>query len=124
MCVEIPVLYLALASFGFGLSIECYVYGEGDFGHVKLVGPSITFLTSDIAHTLPTHVPIILIDSLRFRSFLVGGGEVGEHHDDVETKQSDTSAILFSSSTIGSAKAATFSYRSFISLITFYTTYR
>ncbi|KMZ58131.1 hypothetical protein ZOSMA_7G01620 [Zostera marina] len=123
--IEIPVLYLALASFGAIVCPSNILCTEKEIlGQVKLVGPSIAFATSDIAHKLPPHVPIILIDSPRFRSFLVDDNEFGQHPDDVEINQSDTATILFSSGTTGSAKAVKLSHRSFISLMVISTSYR
>ncbi|KAG2571267.1 4-coumarate--CoA ligase-like 7 [Panicum virgatum] len=116
--LDVPVLYLALLSFGAVVSPANPALTAAEVALlVALSKASVAFAVSSTAAKVPAGLPTVLLDSDQFRSFLrpEGGGE-GLPPETVAVRQSETAAIQYSSGTTGRVKAAALSHRNFIAM--------
>ncbi|KAF3330943.1 4-coumarate--CoA ligase-like 5 isoform X3 [Carex littledalei] len=116
--IDVPILYLALLSLGAVLSPANPVSTPSEISRlVNLSKPSLAFATSSTAHKLPENLPIILLDSLQFQSFMQSN-QNSNADTLVEVSQSDIAVIQYSSGTTGRIKAAALPHRAFVSMST------
>ncbi|CAN6371749.1 unnamed protein product [Urochloa humidicola] len=114
--LDVPVLYLALLSFGAVVSPANPALTAAEVARlVALSGASVAFAVSSTAAKLPAGLSTVLLDSDHFRSFLHDDNG-GEEALAPAVRQSETAAIQFSSGTTGRVKAAALSHRSFIAM--------
>ncbi|KAF3330947.1 4-coumarate--CoA ligase-like 7 [Carex littledalei] len=114
--IDVPILYLALLSIGAILSPANPASTPSEISRlVNLSKPSLAFATSSTAHKLPKNLPIILLDSLQFQSFLQSD-QNSNAEILVEVSQSDIAIIQYSSGTTGRIKAAALPHRAFVAI--------
>ncbi|XP_042469802.1 4-coumarate--CoA ligase-like 5 isoform X1 [Zingiber officinale] len=113
--LDIPVLYLALLSIGAIVSPANPLSTPAEIAHqIRFSNPSVAFATAATAPKLPPHIPILLLDSPRFRSFFDPNPAP---LPPLEILQSDTAAILCSSGTMGKVKGVALSHRNLVAQI-------
>lgn len=129
--LDVPVLYLALLSLGAVVSPLSPLSAPADVARaVALCDPSVVFATGATVGRVPAassqkkKVPIILLDSPQFQSFLHGhddepagaaaAGGAPPPPVEVVCRQSDVAAIGYSSGTTGRTKAVAQSHRRLI----------
>ncbi|KAK6153144.1 hypothetical protein DH2020_012783 [Rehmannia glutinosa] len=115
---RVPILYFALLSIGVAVSAANPISTKSEISRqVKISKPVVAFATSataaklsDSEHELKT----ILIDSAEFEDMMTRriASELGE----VEVRQNDVAAILFSSGTTGQVKGVAITHRNFIAI--------
>lgn len=117
--LDVPLLYFALLSLGVVVSPANPLSTADEISHqIRLSKPSVAFATAATADKLPRDLPIILLDSPRFRSFLSTVAPAAAAPSEVS--QSDTAAILYSSGTTGRVKGVILTHRNFVALIAGY----
>jgi acyl-CoA synthetase (AMP-forming)/AMP-acid ligase II len=117
--LDVPVLYFALLAVGVVVSPANPAHTAAEVARlVSLSGASVAFAVSATAAKLPAGLPVVLLDSPRFRSLLHGS----DRSCDIDSfagagvRQSETAAIQYSSGTTGRVKAAALPHRSFIAM--------
>nr|BAJ99388.1 predicted protein [Hordeum vulgare subsp. vulgare] len=112
--LDVPVLYFALLAVGAVVSPANPALTSGEVSRlVALSGASVAFAVSSTAAKLPAGLPVVLLDSPRFRS-LLHSDEDPAPLDTGTVRQSDTATIQYSSGTTGRVKAVALPHRSFI----------
>jgi acyl-CoA synthetase (AMP-forming)/AMP-acid ligase II len=115
--LDVPVLYFALLAVGVVVSPANPAHTAAEVARlVSLSGASVAFAVSSTAAKLPAGLPVVLLDSPRFRSFLHDNHRPGEIDPGAAVRQSETAAIQYSSGTTGRVKAAALPHRSFIAM--------
>ncbi|PNX71577.1 4-coumarate-CoA ligase 9-like protein, partial [Trifolium pratense] len=115
--LHVPVLYFSLLSLGVIVAPANPLSSQSELTHlIQLTKPVIAFATSTTASKIP-NLPFgtIVIDSPSFLSILDSNSNSELRR--VETTQSDTAAILFSSGTTGKIKGVLLTHRNLIALI-------
>ncbi|KAM0903912.1 hypothetical protein ACQ4PT_018365 [Festuca glaucescens] len=116
--LDVPVLYFALLAAGVVVAPANPAHTAAEVARlVALSGASVAFAVSATAAKLPAALPVVLLDSPRFRSLLQ------QKHDDRssgEPLHAVAAAIQFSSGTTGRVKAAALPHRSFIAMVAGY----
>ncbi|GFP94069.1 4-coumarate--coa ligase-like 9 [Phtheirospermum japonicum] len=117
---RVPILYFALLSIGVAVSPANPISTKPEISRqINISKPAIAFATSETAVKLASHrFRTILIDSADFEDMMTKRtfGETGE----VEVRQKDVAAILFSSGTTGQVKGVAVTHRSLIAVTTNY----
>lgn len=119
--LDVPALYFALLAVGVVVAPANPAHTAAEVARlVSLSGASVAFAVSSTAAKLPAGLPVVLLDSPRFRSLLHehdGRRSAGGELDPLDAvRQSETAAIQFSSGTTGRVKAAALPHRSFIAM--------
>ncbi|KAK6128277.1 hypothetical protein DH2020_037975 [Rehmannia glutinosa] len=113
---RVPILYFALLSIGVAVSAANPISTKSEISRqVKISKPVVAFATSATAAKLSEHeLKTILIDSAEFEDMMTRriASELGE----VEVRQNDVAAILFSSGTTGQVKGVAITHRNFIAI--------
>jgi acyl-CoA synthetase (AMP-forming)/AMP-acid ligase II len=118
--LDVPVLYFALLAIGVVVAPANPAHTAAEVARlVALSGASVAFAVSATAAKLPAALPVVLLDSPRFRS-LLDDRSSGEPLLDAAVRQSETAAIQFSSGTTGRVKAAALPHRCFIAMVAGY----
>ncbi|XP_051179562.1 4-coumarate--CoA ligase-like 7 [Lolium perenne] len=118
--LDVPILYFALLSVGVVVAPANPAHTAAEVARlVALSGASVAFAVSATAAKLPAALPVVLLDSPRFRS-LLDHRSPGEPLLDAAVRQSETAAIQFSSGTTGRVKAAALPHRCFIAMVAGY----
>ncbi|XP_020595115.1 4-coumarate--CoA ligase-like 5 [Phalaenopsis equestris] len=114
--LEIPILYFALLSIGAVLCPTNPFSTPSELSRqIHLVRPKIAFAISAAAPNLPDSLLTILIDSPRFQSLIQTPNSPLPPAPVV--RQSDSSAILYSSGTTGRVKGVVLTHRNLIALL-------
>uniref|UniRef100_A0ACD6A2Q8 Uncharacterized protein n=1 Tax=Avena sativa TaxID=4498 RepID=A0ACD6A2Q8_AVESA len=122
--LDVPVLYFALLAVGVVVAPANPALTAAEVARlVTLSSASVAFAVSTTAAKLPAGLPVVLLDSPRFRSLLHSNDRSGETDPaapldaGAAVRQSETAAIQFSSGTTGRVKAAALPHRSFIAMV-------
>ncbi|KAG0489285.1 hypothetical protein HPP92_008096 [Vanilla planifolia] len=115
--VDLPVLYFSLLSLGVVVAPANPVATASELARlVRLTEPTIAFAVSATASHLPPCLPVILLDSPQFRSFLNDNLQPPPSTAAAKVFPSDLASIQFSSGTTGRLKAAALTHRSLVAM--------